>query len=101
MNEKIKQLQEQWECSMTTFHSDICFVPAERPHFALSHDLIEKWAAAIVHLFRIYISTFTHTGYLSYMASSLQPSQLLPTLPHSTQSQLTPSFQNLQISRPG
>ena len=86
---------------MTTFHSDICFVPAEGPHFALSHDLIEKWAAAIVHLFRIYISTFTHTGYLSYVAPSLQLSQLLPTLPHPTQFQLTPSFQNLQFSRPG
>ena len=30
---------------MLTFHSDICFVPAEGPHFVLSHDLIEKWAA--------------------------------------------------------
>ena len=54
MNEKIKQLQECWECSMTTCHSEVCFIPAEGRHFALSHDLTEKWAAAIVHSFMIY-----------------------------------------------
>jgi len=48
MNEKIKRLRERWECSMTTCHSEVCFVPAEGPHFALSHDLTEKWAAAIL-----------------------------------------------------
>lgn len=62
MNEKIRQLREQWECSMTTCHSEVCFIPAEGPHFALSHDLTEKWAAAIVCLFLIYMSAFTHIG---------------------------------------
>jgi len=55
MNEKIKQLRERWECNMTTCHSEVCFIPAEGPHFALSHDLMEKWAAAIVHLFMTYL----------------------------------------------
>jgi hypothetical protein len=54
MNEKIKQLRERWECSMTTRHSEFCFIPAEGPHFALSHDLTEKWAAAIVRSFTTY-----------------------------------------------
>lgn len=54
MNEKIKQLRERWECNMTTCHSEVCFIPAEGPHFALSHDLTEKWAAAIVCSFMTY-----------------------------------------------
>ena len=61
MNEKIKQLQERWECSMTTCHSEVCFIPAEGPHFALSYDLTEKWAAAIVCLLVIYLEhVFLH-----------------------------------------
>jgi hypothetical protein len=32
---------------MTTCHSDFWFIPAEEPHFPLSHDHFEKWAAAI------------------------------------------------------
>ena len=101
MNEKIRQLREHWECSMSTCHSEVCFVPAEGPHFALSHDLTEKWAAAIVSLSMIYMGTLTHIGYHSFVALSLRPSQPLPTLLHLTQFQLTPSFQNLRFSRPG
>lgn len=55
MNEQIRQLRERWECNMTTCSSEFCFIPADGPHFALSHDHVEKWAAAIVRQKYIYL----------------------------------------------
>jgi len=49
MNGQIQSLREHWQCSLTTCQSDYCFIPAEGPHFALGHEHLEKWAAAIVH----------------------------------------------------
>jgi len=66
MNEQIKQLRECWECSMTTCHSEVCLIPAKGPHFALSHDLTEKWAAAIVHSFVTYYMHVHLLGYNSF-----------------------------------
>jgi hypothetical protein len=48
MNGQIRSLREHWQCSLTTCQSDYCFIPAEGPHFALGHEHLEKWAAAIV-----------------------------------------------------
>lgn len=53
MSEQIRQLHELWECNMMT--SEFCFIPADSPHFTLSHDHMEKWAAAIVHQKYIYL----------------------------------------------
>jgi len=47
-NEKIRLLRERWQCNLTTCHSKHCYVPADGPHFPLSHDLFNKWAAAMV-----------------------------------------------------
>lgn len=49
MNGQIRSLREHWQCSLTTCRSDYCFIPAEGPHFALGHEHLEKWAAAILH----------------------------------------------------
>lgn len=51
LNEKICALRDQWECNVTNCRSEHCFVPAEGPHFALSHTHLEKWGAAIVCYF--------------------------------------------------
>ena len=98
MNEKIKQLRERWECSMTTCHSEVCFVPTEGPHFALSHDLTEKWAAAMVHFFLVW-SNFSYVEYNSFVVLSLLPSTLHPTSRHLIQFQHIPLFQNLRFCR--
>jgi hypothetical protein len=47
-NDNIRLLRERWQCNLTTCHSDHCYVPADGPHFRLSHDLLAKWAAAMV-----------------------------------------------------
>ena len=84
MNEQIKQLRERWECSMTTCHSEVCFIPAEGPHFALSHDLTEKWAAAIVRSFVTYYMHVHLLGYNSFAVLNSLLSTLLQILLHST-----------------
>lgn len=48
LNDKILALRTQWECNVSTCQSEHCFIPAEGPHFALSHTHFEKWGAAIV-----------------------------------------------------
>ncbi|KAF9472493.1 hypothetical protein BDN70DRAFT_777965, partial [Pholiota conissans] len=48
MNDTIKQLRCRWECNTSSCSSELCFIPAEGPHYFLSHDHIEKWAAAIL-----------------------------------------------------
>jgi len=98
MNEKIKQLRERWECSMTTCHSEVCFVPAEGPHFALSHDLTEKWAAAMVRFFLVW-SNFSYVEYNSFVVLSLRPSTLHLISRHSIQFQHILLFQNLRFCR--
>ena len=55
MNEQIRQLCEQWECNMMMCSSEFCFILADGPHFTLSHDHVEKWAAAIVCQKYIYL----------------------------------------------
>ncbi|KAG6907807.1 hypothetical protein DXG01_007289 [Tephrocybe rancida] len=46
LNDKIRQLRDRWECNVSTCHSEHCFVPVLGPHLPLSHEIIEKWAAA-------------------------------------------------------
>ena len=99
MNEKIKQLRGHWECSMTTCHSEVCFIPAKGPHFALSHDLTEKWAAAIVHSFMTCYNHLLLLGLNSFVVPNLPLSTPLQILLHSTPSQPILLFQNLQYCR--
>ncbi|KAF8955219.1 hypothetical protein BDZ97DRAFT_1674510 [Flammula alnicola] len=48
INDTIKSLREHWQCSLTTCKHDYCYIPADGPHFPLSHEHCEKWAAAIL-----------------------------------------------------
>lgn len=72
---------------MMTCHSEVCFVPAEGPHLALSYDLTEKWAATIIHSLIIW-SKSAYIGYNSFEVLSLLPSIPLPILLHLIQFQL-------------
>jgi len=47
-NENISLLRGQWECNLTACRSEHCYVPADGPHFPLSHDHFDKWASAMV-----------------------------------------------------
>ncbi|KAG6894151.1 hypothetical protein C0992_007313 [Termitomyces sp. T32_za158] len=46
LNDRIKQIRDRWECNVSMCHSEHCFVPAVGPHLPLSHEMVEKWAAA-------------------------------------------------------
>ena len=75
LNEKILALRTQWECNVTACHSEHCFIPAEGPHFALSHTHFEKWGAAIVcspDRFMVSMSTDSIYTLSSYEATTLQ-----------------------------
>ncbi|KAF8813468.1 hypothetical protein BYT27DRAFT_7230983 [Phlegmacium glaucopus] len=45
-NDSIKRLRERWLCNFNNCKYKHCFVPADGPHFPLSHDHFNKWAAA-------------------------------------------------------
>ena len=74
LNEKILALRTQWECNVTTCHSEHCFIPTEGPHFTLSHTHFEKWGAAIVRsldLSIVLISIASIYTLSSYMVTTL------------------------------
>ncbi|KIK06256.1 hypothetical protein K443DRAFT_89994, partial [Laccaria amethystina LaAM-08-1] len=50
-NDNIKQLHLHWECTMSNCSSEHCYIPADGPHFALSHDHFDKWAVAMVRCY--------------------------------------------------
>ena len=75
LNDKILALHTQWECNVSMCHSEHCFIPAEGPHFTLSHTHFEKWGAAIVHsldLFTVLMSTNSVHRLSSYKVTTLQ-----------------------------
>lgn len=61
--ENITKLRKRWTCSLTSCPSDHCFIPPEGPHLYLSHEHVEKWAAAMVNM---QLKFFSFTLYWSY-----------------------------------
>ena len=98
MNSQIWSLHEHWQCSLTMCWSDYCFIPAEGPHFALGHEHLEKWAAAIVcHL--SLCNFLCSWRYKSFMGLHIQCLKSLQTSPFLIQFWNMLSFWNWQCFR--
>jgi len=99
MNGQIRNLREHWQCSSMTCRSDYCFIPAEGPYFALGHEHLEKWAAAIVRYLSLCDSLHLWR-YKSFMGLHMQHLKNLQTSPFSIQFQNMLSFRNWWCFRP-
>ncbi|KIJ94309.1 hypothetical protein K443DRAFT_37325, partial [Laccaria amethystina LaAM-08-1] len=52
-NDNIKLLHSCWECATSNCSSEHCYIPTDGPHFALSHNHIDKWAATMLSVMHI------------------------------------------------